>query len=654
MCALKRIIHQLVLLVLPVVVIGQGAPLVWGEIAMSDRLMKVYEKDTSAIAVVLADGGELIIQEKYILKQHKRVKLLKKPALDQYGQVNLYFYHKDNDENIINLKAQTILPDGTKYEVKSKDFFSVKENDRWSTISFAFPNLEVGAIIEWTYELISTHVIEPRTWYFQEQIPVRYSNFRISNESRISYVSLFQGGESFPKIGTQKDKTIYGNGETRLIYGDKEITMEHAPALEEEDFITTMDDYGAKVRFQAEYYFRRDGSRENLFTTWDAAAQNLLELPSFGEQFLRKKNFKKILEAVEPLIKEGMSKAEIMQVIYSFLVSNVTYNGTNRFTTSESIEKAFLEKNASSGELNMMCLALLKAFEIDAFPILTSTRDHGKINKEYPLIDQFNYLLVGVELNGETILLDATDPLRPIKMPNPQVLNKPGWIVDPKRMAWVDIIVPMCRDIYGSELTIDEAGNIVGKLRAISNSYTALSEMHKYRSDRTGSYWKERIEGFVQEVVIDSVSFQGTAGINDKIVNEVYFKLPNGALQSGDFIYVSPVFYSNFQDNPFKLNKRAYPIDFSYPFEERYVSSIILPDGYTLEELPKEVTYTLPESIGTFQYKVSQTGNKIQMMLLLSINKTSIPPIHYEAFKGMFDLMIAKRGEQIVLKKNLK
>lgn len=654
MCALKKKLQYLFLLVLPVALIGQNVSLEWGEIPIADRLMKVYDKDTSAIAVVLADCGELTIQEKYTLKQHRRVKLLKKPALDQFGRVSLYFYHKDNDENITNLKAQTILPDGTKYELKNKDFFSVKENDRWSTISFAFPNLEVGAIIEWTYVLASTHVIEPRTWYFQERIPVRYSTFHINNESRISYVSLFQAGENFPKIGTQKDKTIYGNGETRLIYGEKEIIMENAPALEEEDFITTMDDYGAKVRFQAEYYFRRDGSKENLFTTWNAAAQNLLELPSFGEQFLRKKNFKIILEAVEPLIKEGMSKAEIMQVIYSFLVNNVAYNGINYFTSSEGIEKAFLEKKGSSGELNMMCLALLKAFEIDAFPILTSTRDHGKINKAYPLIDQFNYLLVGVELNGETILLDATDPLRPIKMPHPQALNKPGWIVDAKRIAWVEIGVPMCRDIYGSELTIDEAGNIVGKLRAIFNSYTALSEMHKYRSDRTGAYWKERIEGFVQEVVLDSVSFQGTAGITDKIVNEVYFKLPNGALQSGDFIYISPVFYANFQDNPFKLNKRAYPIDFPYPFEERYVSSIILPDGYALEELPKEVTYELPESIGSFQYKASQTGNKVQLMLLLTINKISIPPIHYEAFKGMFDLMIAKRGEQIVLKKTNK
>lgn len=37
--------------------------------------------------------------------------------------------------------------------------------------------------------------------------------------------------------------------------------MENAPALKEEEFITTLEDYRAKVRLQGESYYTQDGQR---------------------------------------------------------------------------------------------------------------------------------------------------------------------------------------------------------------------------------------------------------------------------------------------------------------------------------------------------------------------------------------------------------
>lgn len=661
MSALTTKLHLLSLFLFPFLAIGQGAMIEWGQISHDDRQMTSYDLDPAAIAVVLADCGSIDINDgkgtretKYFLERHRRIKLLDKASFDQYGTVKIPFFHEDEREVVDNLKAQTILPDGTIHKIHRKDFFTVKETDRWSTVSFAFPKLMEGAIIEWEYILVSKDVIEPRTWYFQEGIPIRYNELKIRNESRISYVTLFNMGDNIPFKETYKDKTIYQRGDTRLVHGADKIFIENASALIEESFITTLEDYVPKIRLQGEYYFRSDGSKEKIFTTWQNAAKSLLELSAFGGQFKRKKNYKKVLEAISPRITEGMAPQEIVETVYNFLTRNVSYNGINRFTTDENLNVAFTRKKASSGELNMMCLALLKNYDLAAFPILTSTRSHGQISKQYPLMDQFNYLLVGVEIDGDIMLLDATDPLRPPKMPHPQVLNKHGWIVDKDREGWVDIVVPMCRDIYGSEIKIDEEGNIKGKLRAVFNSYTALAERRMQLSNGTGSYWKDRMEGFVQEVILDSVLVQELGGKDDKLMNEIYFSLPGGAMQAGGFLYVSPIFYSNFSENPFKLQQREYPIDFSYPFEERYMASVVIPEGYEVEELPADLDYELSESMASFRYRASQSDNKIQIMLATTINEVAIPSNKYQELKLLFDKMIDKRSAQIVLKKTSK
>lgn len=646
------------LLILTFPILGQTHDMTWGNIPQSDLSMTVYAADSSAEAVVLADHGDLRViagvgatPSKYYLTRHRRIKLLKRQSFENYGQMKLFFLHSDDRERIEELKAQTILPNGRKHQVSKKDIFRTKENEFASSLSFAFPNLEEGCIVEIEYQLISTDVIEPRPWFFQEGIPVRYSQFSIENESRVSYVTLFNGGEYYPERESVGKVTTYRNGETRIVYGPEFIVMENAPALEKEEFITTLEDYRAKVRLQGEFYYTQDGRKHQLFTTWEKSAKSLLDHPQFGQQFRKKRNFKKLLEEVERFVSPEMDPETIMKTIYSFINKQIAFNGKKSFWVQENLNKAFTQKQGNAGEVNLMCLALLKAYDLDAFPILTSTRDHGKMYRHYPLIDQFNYVLVGVKIDEKIVLLDATDPLLDINMPSPNALNKLGWAVDLEHLSWIDIGVPMCRDIYGSELRVDEEGNVVGKMRAIFNSYTSLAERKRYNSDPSGAYWKNRMGVFASDIQLKSVEVQDYGEASSKFMSEILFEVPNGAMAAGDYLYLSPIYYSNFKENPFQLEQRDYPIDFPYPFEERYVVSLIIPEGYAVEELPEPMSVSLSNNAGKFEYKASHVSGKIQLMLTVLLYETTFAPDQYAELKAMFDQLVTKRSEQIVLKK---
>jgi hypothetical protein len=76
-----------------------------------------------------------------------------------------------------------------------------------------------------------------------------------------------------------------------------------------------------------------------------------------------------------------------------------------------------------------------------------------------------------------------------------------------------------------------------------------------------------------------------------------------------------------------------------------------LPEGYAVEELPQNKVYTLPGNAGRFTYSVTQTGNAIQVLSNLQINRSLIVQDEYPNLREFYNQIVAKHAEQIVLKK---
>jgi len=138
-----------------------------------------------------------------------------------------------------------------------------------------------------------------------------------------------------------------------------------------------------------------------------------------------------------------------------------------------------------------------------------------------------------------------------------------------------------------------------------------------------------------------------------KPVTEDYsFSHSNMVEAIGDRLYFAPLLFLAMNDNPFKLEKRQYPIDFIYPFQWKYVVSIKVPEGYVVESLPKSATITMEEQIGTFKYDIVDNDRQLQLMALFDINYANIPESYYDNLKGFFNEVIKKQTEKIVLKKS--
>lgn len=110
------------------------------------------------------------------------------------------------------------------------------------------------------------------------------------------------------------------------------------------------------------------------------------------------------------------------------------------------------------------------------------------------------------------------------------------------------------------------------------------------------------------------------------------------------------LFFAN-TENPFKQETREYPVDFGFPFVEKYNISIRIPEGFALETVPLAGVLVMDEGLGVFRYNIAVNDNMLQLLVSNQINSAIISREQYGILKDYYKEMIAKQTEKIVLKR---
>lgn len=175
-----RTIFVIAILLQGIALWGQQ-PVEFGVLTPFEREFKTYEKDSTAHAVYLYERGDSYfeVQGNYmwlIKKYHAKKKILDQRGFSQ-AEISIPYYHSNNrSEQVLNLRA--ITHNGTvKHSVLQESVFQVDENEYWSMKKFTFPQVEVGSILEYSYEIKSPYMFNLRGWDFQEEIPKVVSEF---------------------------------------------------------------------------------------------------------------------------------------------------------------------------------------------------------------------------------------------------------------------------------------------------------------------------------------------------------------------------------------------------------------------------------------------------------------------------------------------
>ncbi len=658
---------------------AQKGGLKWGKIPTEDLAITAYEKDQNADALVLDDVGKIAFESTpqgnllLMYTRHRRVKILSREGFD-HANVSIVYYSDNDVEKVVQLKAQITNPDGKKTDLSKPDFYNEKISDYRSRKKFTFPDVQVGSVIEYRYTIESEDFLSLKEWYFQEDIPIRNNSlvteipdvfeyatnvqqnlgFASKDQERFTITqnvnvakwdnsSMMTPGGGVPTPGMQQGTMKVNMFRTTYIVKD-------IPGLKEEPFITTMDDYYFKITHQLKATLFNN-IRKPVISDWENLAEKQMISDNFGTQ-LNERNIIPILKKYGTSYQNLESDEEKMKAVYDFVTDKISWSGHYSIRTDMETEEALNLGKANSCEINLLVTALLQNAGVKAYPALTSTRSHGKMQQLLPFVDQFNHTICYVKSGEKTYLIDATEGNKPFDLLPVNSLNQHAWVIYSRNQhEWVDVIP--ARDVQAAKIVanLSSEGTMTGTGEFTFKNYSATQNREDLKGQLKEEFAASFFGEFESDVTVSEVALENKMDYSKSFIVKTVFEGDELAEKSGDLIYLNGLLGQGYTANPFKQQTREFPVDFAYPINENIVIEITIPEGYAVESLPKAAVVSLDNKGGKFQFVPTENGNKITIMSRHFINETYFGKESYSFVKAFFDKIVESHSQQIVIKK---
>jgi hypothetical protein len=612
--------------------------------------LEYYAGDKSAEAVVLFDIGKSYFEDsennfKVVHERSTRIKIFTEAGL-KWAEIEIPFYHEGQlSEDVYDIEGCTYNVENGVLKTtpfNASNCHEEKVNEFWTIKKFALPDVKPGSIIQYKYKLSSDYKFNLRNWEFQRKIPTVYSEYEVRMIPFYEYVYLVQGANKF-----FSQKSYASTGLPRhfgvLTYQEMVylFVMKNIPAFNDEEYITSINDYLSKIDFQLAGVTNYSGVSTKVISTWTELVKALLKEESLTK-FAKKgeKISAKLINQDSLLTK---SQKEKFDFIINYVKSNFSWNKNNGKYASKSLNDLLKDKFGNSADLNLLTIGLLNAAGIEAYPLIISTRDNGKIKTDYPYLKFFNYVLISANIDGKNILADATDLLCPNELVPSKCLNDKGLLVKEGDIQWINLQRDKPSEI-NTTISIDSIGDASRAVSMISSTdYDAL----RYRNNIGGDKAKvaARADQDVYKVNDSSIEVNNLSEIEKPYIMK--FNSTYKTEKISDKIYLSPFLDEPITENPLKQYSRTYPIDMTYPVKRSFNSVITIPEGYKVEFVPEN--YKILNDLFELNYNVRNEGKTISISFNYTFRKSVYAATDYTNIKFYFKDIIRKGNEKIVL-----
>ncbi|WP_226389094.1 DUF3857 domain-containing protein [Penaeicola halotolerans] len=612
----------------------------WGKISQEEIDYKTVDFEPDAGAVVLAEQGVTsIISGKVLTDYHFRKKVLSENGKD-IGDVVISY--NSGSRKINGLKAHIITFEGGKenvIELKKKDFFETEVGDGFKEIRFTFPNVNPGAIIEYTYKEVSDNLTFINGWTFQNDIPTLRSTYEFQRDQNLDYRVSFQGYNLAVSGQMQKKESKW------------ELT--NLPSMKPEPYMNNFRDYLDVIKFQLAGYTTVVGGNsyespleyKSFIATWDQLAKELLSIDTY-DSYVGNNSVTRSL--AKDLVLEGESTYEKMKFAHKYVLENFEFDGDEGIIPSRRLKDVLEAKRGSQVELNMVLVAILKAHGITSSPVLISSKGNGSsVLSTYPFINQFDALILTAVHDGDFIFFDTTDDDLPFgSIPLKYAVEK-GFIMRDQNSILLDINTQVRSGRASmNQISFEDGKEKHDNLLRLSgyDGFIAMKRMKKVTD-----------EELQKEVMSEENKNTATNFIASKNqVNENTFDLKwsfSKEFEGDDIVYVNPFEDEKWDENPFKNDTRLFPVDFNYLMSDTYTSIIKIPDGYELDDYPENQAIKIVDNLGTFYYQVSELDGTVTVSAKVIFNAIIFPPAYYPYLKSFLDNVVSKLKEPLVFKK---
>jgi len=595
-----------------------------------------FEKD--AHAMVLFDRAEMVLTfPVIIMERQKRIKIFNEDAKDN-GNIKIELSRKFGAQRILELEAETITLNNGKIEYTKLDPKLVYQEHIDPTkdeVVFSMPNVKAGSVIEYRYVLERQFSHNFPTWDFQSDLPTRYSQLNVFINPMLTFSVYTRKNQPFVQDTANGFGHVWALADVSSTK-DEPFKRSDADVLQQLTFIISQLKYNGIV--------------ENINSSWAELGKGIAEDKDFY------KPFDQGLRDEDELVKQAKALTSADQKI-AFVFNKVKtlmkWDEQEEWLSVRGIKSAWKKKSGNWGEINMILLRLLRESGVNAYPMLVSTRDHGKIVADFANFDQINKLVTFVPVDTvKNYVLDASDKYSVYNEVPFDLLNSYGLCLNREksdyRLVFLKKDAPVKQAVLiNAEIRPDGSMKGTAQINSFSYNKSNYLELNKKLDDKK---YKEFLTDRDNQIKITSLKLENAEVDSLPLMQNIEFSLDLPGTDE-KYIYFNPNLFTSLHQNPFISKDRFSDIDFGYNSVYSINGRYKIPAGYKIDALPKSMNLLMADRSISFRRLIGEQDGYIVVNYTIAYKKSVYPLSSYDEIYAYYKKMTDVLNEQIVLKK---
>lgn len=595
-----------------------------------------YEILLKESSIRFADRGGTIVA---ILDHLVRIRLFSSDPVDQAGAalIGIPFYDMDEMERVTRIEGVTHQPGGEKVWLDLDEVRTTDLNSRYKLREFMMPEAREGSILEYRYQIERRYIEELPDFFFSHRVPTQKAVLTLQNRDYMRFESVpenirFDLEYIEERIDTSSIPRVFTYQRPEPILRQHWIATE-IPAVDEESYISSLDDLRGKLRFQISEFGR---PRQPLENSWEFVAAQIRR--GDNNPFEYSESFGGLREIGRTVAVHLEDPVAVRDSIFRMVNNSMTFNEQNGIFSGPDPEDVLEGEPADQPTINMVLLTMLHGAGLEAYPIYLSGRNAGRINRDFPSIYKFNQMLVWQPDGSEGVLMDASFPHSKPGLIPVDSYNREGMILRQEDIEWIEIRpeASLFALDLNLEASIRASGELAGSMSAEVHGYPAQQIRQELSESRPpeqvlrdlffDAYGDLELRQFgITEIESDSHSLQV----------EAEFVIPYYGISFREGLQFRPMIIGYLQQNPFQGAVRSAPVTLDAPEILNLRYTIRLPDDFEIEIVSQNRTTETDGALLREVYEVRES--EVSYRYDVVIERREFQTEEYSQLKNLYD-----------------
>lgn len=562
------------------------------------------------------------------------------------------------------IEGRVIHPDGTIVPLAGKpsDLLKVSKGPRGSETTFTMPEVEVGSIIEYRYQIRYDRFLTAPIWNLQKQYYIHKEHFVFIPAS--AFVPLtYRGGAG---VADSLVKDSHDNNLTDIRYrlilpagktlvqdaaGKYVLDLTDVPAIAQEPFAPPLNTESYSVDFFYTYTPDVKDYWQKQMVYW------MKEVNQYTA------STEAIRSAVRDYTSPSDSQIDKARKLYDMVqkIENTDSSPDgapltgSEFVPKGKVDSVLQNKRGSSNQIAFLYLALVRAAGVTARPERIASRSLRIFSAQYMDNSQLDTVLVSLKIDGKEIVVDPGTRMAPFETLHWAHAGAGGVAMDANNKAET-IVTPLQKNtdnstLHVGTLTVSPQGGVSGSLKIAFIGQRAI-ELRQLALKSGSNAVKAKIEQMVAQRI--------PPGIQAPVDHLAYLDDSSRQLLavipvSGSFdknakgqIVLPRMFFEAREKNPFPDGPRQLPIDMQYPEQEQEQITYVLPAGFSLDGTPQDANVKWQEN-AAYQLRTRVEGSSVTDARVLARGFTLLDPRDYDGLRDFYQKVVAGDEQPLVL-----